>query len=227
MLIHPKQKWRRSRVLFISPYEFDMPIIFDTKPNFDIITFSYENKKLDDEYREIIKPIDHFSINSEFWGETFFRLCKEYKGKFETYGFLNSDIYISISEINRCFDLGDIAELDFWQPSLSQNSHFSHSFLLNDPSKNLETVPFIEIMMPFLSSEVINSICEINKFTKSGWGMDNFLFPKIQESKKLKEPTVIHACQGFHFKPISSITKRFSNGMTAFEEMEALKIELQ
>jgi hypothetical protein len=217
-----KPNWRRKRALIISPLpSVGLLLHNNSEPEFDLITFSYDMTDCPRQLLGDFAPVDHFKFESEFWGSSFFKLCQLVNGRYDSVLFMNSDLYVSISVLNTFFDLNDLYELDFSQPSLSANSYISHAHTKHNPAENVVEVPFIEIMMPCLSAKVINEIVNIGITTISGWGLDNYLFPYIQRKLNLKRPAVIHDCQVLHAKPVSSDVI-YSNGLSASEEMSQL-----
>lgn len=218
-----RPRWRRKRAIVVSPDKVaGLLLLPDSDPNFDLITFSYDGSDLGTDLMNNLKSVQHFAFLSEQWGQSFLKLCHLVSSKYDVVCFMNSDLYVSISNMNNFFDIVDLYNLDFSQPSLSINSYHSHEHTLNIPGGGIKEVPFIEIMMPCLSSQVINEICRINLTTISGWGLDVYLFPYIQRKLKLKQPAVIHDCVVTHCKPVSS-NYIYSDGLTAHEQMVFLR----
>jgi hypothetical protein len=151
-------------------------------------------------------------------------LCREVPQAYDVVFFLNSDILINYSDINRFFDYVDLFDLDICQPALSVNSYFSHNFLLKRAGLEVAIVPFVEIMMPCLSRRVINEMVQLNIFSISGWGMDCHLFPTLVRRMGLRPQCVVHAVSAIHAKPVESGRLTFSNGLTASEERSKLAI---
>jgi len=218
-----KKNWRRSRAVVVSPdKESGLLIYNDAEPDFDLITFSYDGSQLDPLLMNSLVSKDHYAFQSEMWGQSFHTLCGLIGGKYDVVCFMNSDLYVGVSSLNNFFELFDLFELDFAQPSLSANSYISHNHTLNVSTSTVLEVQFIEIMMPCLSSKVINEINRIGMTTISGWGLDCYLFPYIQKKLNLRPPAVIHACQVMHIKPVSS-NILYSDGLTAQEQANKLR----
>ena len=212
-----KSNWKRKRALIVSPLK-DTGILFsnDAEPNFDLITFSFDNEDLNLNLMNNLKVTKHYKFESEAWGESFFKLCCLIDCSYEVISFMNSDLFVSISSINNFFEINDFFGLDFSQPSLSINSYISHEHTRHIPGGGVMRVPFIEIMMPCLSSKVIKEVKEIGLTTISGWGLDCELFPFIENKLNLKPPAVIHDCQVIHAKPVSS-NFIYSDGLNAVQ----------
>jgi hypothetical protein len=218
-----KSNWKRRRALIISPLvEAGILLFNDAIPNFDIITFSFDNSDLNLDLINNLEVTKHYKFESEAWGESFFKLCKLIDPSYEVVMFMNSDLFASISSINYFFEINDFFELDFSQPSLSVNSYISHDHTKHIPGGGVKQVPFIEIMMPCLSSLVVNQVNEIGITTISGWGLDCELFPFIENKLNLKPPAVIHDCQVIHAKPVSS-NFIYSDGLNAVQQQLMIK----
>lgn len=222
-----KPNWRRRRAVIVSPMpEMGVLIYNDGKPDFDIFTYAYDESELDYSKMNGLNPIDHYKFVSEFWGESFLKLCKFINNRYEVVCFMNSDLFVTVTSLNKFFEINDLFSLDFSQPSLSDNSYYSHLHTKNIPGGGVVEVPFIEIMMPCLSNTVINEICKINKTTISGWGLDVYLFDYIRKKLTLTKPAVIHDCEVVHIKPIES-NRIFSDGLSAYEQMKELELYLE
>lgn len=219
-----RKNWKRKRAVVISPDKASGLLIRnDAEPNFDLITFNYDSSDLDVQLMWGMESKCHYAFESEFWGESFFKLCGLIDESYEVVCFMNSDLFVGVSSLNEFFDTNDLFGLDFSQPSLGANSYFSHPHTVNIPGACAVQVPFIEIMMPCLSREVINEINRLGLYTISGWGLDVDLFPFIQRKLKLKAPAVVHTCQVIHSKSVSSGGVKYSDGLTAREQMEKLR----
>lgn len=215
--------WRRRRALIVSPLKEMGSLIYnDATTDFDLFTFSFNDSEITHDIVKSLNPIEHFKFKSEFWGESFLKLCNLINHKYDVVCFMNSDLYVSVSSLNKFFEINDLFALDFSQPSLSANSYYSHPHTRHIPGGGVIEVPFIEIMMPCLSANVINEICRIGVTTISGWGLDTSLFPYIKNKMNLKNPAVIHDCVVVHVKPVESF-RSYSDGLNANEQMDNLK----
>lgn len=215
----------RKRNLVVIPQEnFGMFIDANVENEFDLVTYSYNGFESIQDYTYPLERYLHIKLITEFWGESFFNLClKLVKLDFDHVLFLNGDIKISVSTINKLFEVASKDELDFFQASLSHCSFYSHDFLLNNPFKKIEKVPFVEVMMPGLSKKVVAEIVNLNLYSISGWGMDFCLFPYIEKKIKAHGQYCIHECIATHTKPVESHNMKFSNGKSANEELEAFR----
>lgn len=220
------RNWVRRRALIIAPDpQFGLLISKDVQPNFDLITFSYDSSPINPELLNGVSAAEHFSFQSEFWGESFLKLCKLIVDKYDVVCFMNSDIYAQVHQLNRFFDIVDLFKLDFSQPALSRSSFYSHEFTLFNPLHSVVVSPFVEIMMPCLSNTVIREIVSINLTTISGWGIDIHLFPFIQRRLGLRLPAIVHECVVIHCKPVQS-SRLYSDGLSASQQAHMLELQL-
>jgi hypothetical protein len=223
-----RANWRRKRLVVVSPSPVWGSLLTpNAAPDFDLMTYSFDGSEATELCTSLPGYKGHFSFVSEMWGESLHKLFPLIPAEYEVVQFLNSDIFISYAEINKFFDYVDMFALDVSQPALSLNSFYSLSWLLKKTSIEVEPVPFVEGMMPCLSRAVIDELVRIGLYTISGWGIDQFLFQIIVERLKLRPQAVVHAVTAVHTKPVESSEMRFSNGMNADEERNALGLECQ
>lgn len=219
-----RNAWKRKRLVVVSPNSgWGSLMPQDASPDFDLITYSYDGTDQTELCSSLPGFQQHITLNTEMWGESLKHLFATIPVEYEVVLFLNSDIYISYSEINKLFDYADLFGLDICQAALSANSFYSFQFLLKKPHIDVEIVPFVELMMPCLSRAVIDEFNRIDAFTISGWGMDMYIFQNIVERLGLRPQCVVHAASALHTKPVESGGMRFSNGKTAQEECLEMK----
>ncbi|MEY5002544.1 MAG: hypothetical protein RL678_353 [Pseudomonadota bacterium] len=219
----PATNWRRSRALVVSPFvKWGELIQEDARREFDLIFYSYEELPLTHYQRTKIEPDGFLSFRSEFFGESIVKIYRELYSKYEVIMIVNSDVYCEVSTINTMFNLGDLYGLDFFQPAHSPNGYISHPHLVRQNILDVREVSHIEIVAFALSKKAIEHVLELGIYSISGWGMDNILFPYIQQKYGLKKSAVIDCCTIFHLKENESGSMRFSNSLTAAEEMELI-----
>jgi hypothetical protein len=219
-----RKSWKRKRLVIVAPSsEWGTLLPHDADPEFDLMTYSYDGSEQTAAGGALPGVVGHIALKTEMWGESLKLLFAKIPAEYEVVFFLNSDIYMSYSSINRLFDYADLFALDICQPALSLNSFYSHQFLLKKTAIDVEAVPFVEIMMPCLSRAVIDEMNRLGIFSISGWGLDKYVFANIVERLKLRPQCVVHAVTAIHTKPVESSRMRFSNGKTAHEECEELR----
>lgn len=211
-----------TNYVIIPQENFGMQIIADDEQCFELITYSYMGMGAIVDYVFPLRLFKHLILKTEFWGESFFKLCKEI-GMLEDCEraiFLNGDIEINVSALNSMFETAKQNDYDFFQAALTKDSYYSHDFLLKSESILNEKVPFIEIMMPGLSIRVIKEIAKRRVYTISGWGMDACLFRSIEKAINSNGQFCIMSCEAKHLKPVESHKTTYSNGKTAEEELD-------
>jgi hypothetical protein len=221
--------WRRSRAVFVPLDRNHEPLIcFDTKPSFNFITYSYENLDLGEfNYSLAHKPQYHAKFTSNGIGESFFNLTKLFKGRFGNNLFIVSDVYITVSEVNKLFDIADLFSLDIYQASLSKDSYYSHPHTLHRADGGIAPAPFAEWTVTGHSAAVWDAIGDLGLYSISGYGMDAYLVPAIQRKLNLKPPAVVHYCQSHLCRPVSSYSRTMQNGLTPIQEMRLLRDRIQ
>lgn len=221
--------WRRSRAVFLGLEDDQVPLLeFDIEKSFNLITYSYTNKDLYDyPYKLSAQPDFHAKFSSDGAGESVFILSKLFKGRFQTNLTLPSDNYVTISELNRLFDIADLFSLDVYQISLSKDSYFSHPHTVNRPGLGIEEAPFAEWVGGGMSSQIWDAINELGVYSISGYGMDAFLIPAIQRKMGLKPPAIVHYCQMHQVRPVSSLPRVFRNGLTSMKELQLIRKQVE
>lgn len=128
------------------PQESHPPlIILDTTPEFEICSYSYDGGG---DRGTVPLGSEFVRLKTEFWGETFFKLCTLLPAKFprvEFFSFINGDVMVSVSDYNKMFRIADLIGAKWFQPSLSRDSHFSFAWTLNQPGSWYRQVAWCEI----------------------------------------------------------------------------------
>lgn len=216
--------WRRKRCLILPLEHWDCLVSNDAIPQFDVVTYSYDPKLRERKLTGLqVHSQRHYSLETSFWGESLFELCKRMAGAYQVYGFLNGDVLTSVADLNRCFEIGDLYQLDNFQPSLSVSSYSSHPHTLNTANLSYEIVPFVEIMMPFMSDRFLREYVNFGYWNYSGWGVDVFLWPYLLRNLGFERTAIVHASVALHCKPVESGSRIFPNGLSASQELEHLR----
>ena len=102
--------------------------------------------------------------------------------RYEAILFLDDDIHISPSDIDRLFGTVTAVGLDLAQASLSPNS-CCHFEILKQPGagRGLTPLTAVEIMMPVISSRALREFGWVFDEGISGWGVDLLLSAKVRE----------------------------------------------
>jgi hypothetical protein len=96
------------------------------------------------------------------------RLPNTYRG----WGFIDDDIEVDTQTLNELFQVGEMLQLDLYQPALTQDSACSHVQLKRAPGSYVRSTPFVEIMSPFMSRRALGRFRHLFARTESGWGLD-------------------------------------------------------
>jgi hypothetical protein len=135
-------------------------------------------------------------------------------------GFVDDDISISTSDINRLLALSRICNLSAAQPALSLTSvgTLEYPWLRHRPGVMLHRVPLVEIMAPFIRKDLLDLAMPWIEGMHSGYGLDRYVMPLVAAHHGLWRFAVIDQCLMGHMRPLTSMTKRFSNGLLSTEE---------
>jgi hypothetical protein len=114
----------------------------------------------------------------------------------------DDDLRCDARTIHEMFELFHHYELRLAQPSLSQDSNYSHEITLHHPECILRYTNFIEPMAPIFS-RVALQIC-LPTFTQcqSGWGLD-YVWPKLLSNAPDKV-AIIDAVTVVHTRPVGN-----------------------
>ncbi|MBI4984257.1 MAG: hypothetical protein HZC24_02620 [Rhodocyclales bacterium] len=137
------------------------------------------------------------------------------------YGFLDDDIELAVSDINRLLDIGRRCGLDVFQPSLSADSYGSFAHLFNDPGVWLRETSFVEVMMPFFSNFAFSACKSTFGESISGWGLDFIWSSRM--ARQGRRLAVVHDVVAAHRRPSTSTGWKFANGMTSWDELAQIK----
>ncbi|MDE3236516.1 MAG: hypothetical protein KGO81_11215 [Bacteroidota bacterium] len=203
-------------------------VFFDAAPQFEILLFNYSGK---DQTTPSNTHYDYLiSAATECKGQVLYEVEKylheNHNVKYNYIGFLDDDIILKVSDINFMLHIARLYELDAFQPSVLHDSFHSHRFNLTDSSRLLRLVSWVEIMAPFFKHELLIAARPFLSRSISSYGIDCYVIPFYQKIMGMEKTAVIHAVAIHHFQQITSSQKRYSNGLTAFEEAEKFRAEI-
>lgn len=213
------------------PFNDEVNIIFDKKPNFTTIVTSF---LLEQDPSIFPYPVDYFfNIRTECKGDMIQQQIKIVDNLIKDYKFVamyDDDIEIKVSEIEKVFEYAEQNELDLFAPSLTHDSHHTYDFTLNKNSE-IRKVDWVEIMMPHFSKRFIeqfkNHLKNLSKYDfKSGYGYDIYLWPKVLEEIN-GNCAIIDNVLAKHNRAITSHGKVFTNGMNPIDEMNIVKTYIE
>lgn len=141
--------------------------------------------------------------------------------EYQYYAFIDNDIEITTSQVNRLFRICVKNRTQLHQPTLTARSHCSHSWLYKRrfSRTDIRIVPFVELMMPFFHREALLKCLHTFRESESGWGLD-LLWAKILEGNT----TVSDSVSVVHSKPLESGSWVLACGKTAIQELEEIKV---
>ena len=119
----------------------------------------------------------------------------------ESYGYVwfpDDDILCDPQDINRLFACMQQYDLDIAQPSLTEDSYFSHLITLRQPGYVMRLTNFVEVMMPCLKTSYLEKLLPRLEGSYTGWGMD-FGWADV---KLTRRAGVIDAIGMTHARPV-------------------------
>ena len=143
--------------------------------------------------------------------------------KYKYIGVFDDDLVCSFSGINEILSIAKKYKLDSFQPSLTEDSFFSHRFTLKKDSKLLHYVKWVEIMCPIYDSNLFKLSASFFKESISSWGLDCYVFPIVSRINSYSKHAVIDQVSVSHIRDMRSTKTKYSNGLKAEEECEKLR----
>jgi hypothetical protein len=201
----------------------------DVAPEFDLMTFDYSGgARLDAGSFPWASEHLYLSRATECKGQIYLEVSQfmkgELAGKYAYIGLIDDDIILSVSGINTMLFLAKVHGLDSFAAALSRDSVFSHEFSLQVPGFMLRSVPWVEIMMPFYRTQLFLEAESFYPHTISGYGIDCYVMPLMCRQLNMRNVALIDAVAARHVKPVTSSSRRYSNGLTAMEELEQIHL---
>lgn len=199
-------------------------VCFDQTPAFDLLTIDYTGAA-----PTPTLPIanHHFrSLKTEGKGQTFsivFDFLERSDRVYRYVGILDDDIVLKVSDINYLLHIAGCFDLDSFAPSLGEDGFHSHHHTLNQESRLLHPVPWVEVMMPFYKVELFKMAAPFFRHSISSWGIDKYVVPLMQKLSDRPRTAVIDGILATHVRPIRSSGKVHSNGLTPFQEMNIVR----
>lgn len=212
-------------------------IIIDAEPLFDISIFDYSGSLAKDQQPNSV------TIKSKKWEGQCKLLSAATEGKGEIInnivsnadntqslyiGIFDDDILARVSDINKAVSIGEKSGFASFQPSLARCSHYSHKFTLNQKGSKARRVPWVEIMMPIIKTDLLMAAKPFLASNVSSWGLDCYVFPMLALTENIGgHHAVIDASIAAHIRRISSGDKIYRNGLTGRQEKAATKSACQ
>ena len=199
-----------------------VPELFGEEREFDVALHVY-----DDNCPKIGEP----EYQWEREGEKLNVAATLLPGIYEQYkavAFLDDDLTVSTDQLNRLFHIPEnLPYVQMWQPSLSRSSFVSWSHLITTPewetafltmcatgcTSPIRCVPFVEIMCPFFTREIMPEVMKTLDINQSGWGLDCFIWPKIAAAYVIDNIAI------GHYRPPARRERLLQNGLTCQQEL--------
>lgn len=135
-------------------------------------------------------------------------------------GFVDDDVVLRFSDVVSLLAVARIHRLSAVQPAVTLNSSLCNEYpwLRQRTSLLLHRVPVVEIMAPFIRSDLLSCSLPFLRGVRSGYGFDRFALPLCAEHLGDWRFAVVDSCPMSHARPLSSVHRRFSNGLLSKEE---------
>jgi len=213
-------------LLLVIPQSALCMVLWDVKPSYTIFTYSHTGEEMQPGFLSSTEsilacPAKHLVFKSEGWGESLdyiLEFCDGYK----LILIASDDTFIRSSDIQYLFALAACHGLDFFHPSLSACSYYTHSHLVNKPGSIVRCVPHIEGIFPGFSSKAVDCLKSHTGISTSGYGLDVYLWPEVAKRNGLRT-AVIDAVMTRHCRPVRTGTIQYSNGFTSRDETEYVR----
>ena len=135
-------------------------------------------------------------------------------------GFIDDDVLIPTSAINTLLAVARIHRLSAAQPAVSFGSSLcqEYGWLRQRACTTLHRVPIVEIMAPFIRSDLLDLAMPFLQSVRSGYGLDRFALPLCAAHLKAWRFGAVDLTPMAHVRVFGSLEKRFSNGLLSKEE---------
>ena len=134
--------------------------------------------------------------------------------------FIDDDVLLRASDINTLLAMARIHDLSAAQPAVTFNSSLcqEYGWLRQRACSSLHRVPIVEIMAPFIRSDLLELVMPFLSGVRSGYGFDRFALPLCAAHLGVWRFAAIDSTPLSHVRQFGSLEKRFSNGLLSKEE---------
>ena len=175
---------------------------------------------------------DHSSIiRHEFKGGkwqgifNFFQENPSYLNDYDYFFFPDDDIETTSSNILKFFDQCRKHDLKLAQPALKADSYFSHLITVERSAFSLRHTTFVELMIPYMSKQVLQKCLPFFENTQFGWGLD-FIWANFTDSPT-EQVGIVDITPVGHYRPLAGDNSLTIQAIQAQETMyKELKIFL-
>jgi hypothetical protein len=135
-------------------------------------------------------------------------------------GFVDDDVLLRFSDINTMLAMARIHQLAALQPSVSFSGSLcdEYSWLRQRACLSLHRVPIVEIMSPFIRSDLFACSLPFLTGIRSGYGLDRFALPLCADHLGCWRFAAIDLAPMSHVRPLSSVNRRFTSGLQSKDE---------
>nr|WP_170951101.1 hypothetical protein [Synechococcus sp. UW106] len=143
-------------------------------------------------------------------------------------GFIDDDVLISASAINRLLAVARIHNLSAAQPAVRFGSSLcqEYGWLRQRACTTLHRVPIVEIMSPFLRRDLLDLAMPFLTGVRSGYGLDRFALPLCAAHLNAWRFGAVDLTPLTHVRVFGSLEKRFSNGLRSKEEEYLVRLRV-
>ncbi|QNI74325.1 hypothetical protein [Synechococcus sp. NOUM97013] len=194
--------------------------VLDQPLNCEVVLFDWTGEGVDPDHNP-----HHFTVMSvateckgHLMEEAWKRLPVLQSGHFM--GFVDDDVLLRSSDINTLLAMVRIYNLSAAQPAVTFTSSLcqEYGWLRQRASSSLHRVPIIEIMAPFIRSDLLQLAMPFLRGVRSGYGLDRFALPLCAAHLGAWRFAAIDSTPLSHVRQFGSLEKRFSNGLQSKEE---------
>ena len=134
--------------------------------------------------------------------------------------FIDDDVLLRASDINTLLAMARIHDLSAAQPAVTFNSSLcqEYGWLRQRACSSLHRVPIVEIMAPFIRSDLLELVMPFLSGVRSGYGFDRFALPLCAAHLGVWRFAAIDSTPLSHVRQFGSLDKQFSNGLLSKEE---------
>ena len=135
-------------------------------------------------------------------------------------GFIDDDVLLRSSDIQTLLATARIYNLSAAQPAVTFSSSLcqEYGWLRQRACTTLHRVPIVEIMAPFIRSDLLELSMPFLNGVRSGYGFDRFALPLCATHLKAWKFAAVDLTPLAHIRTLGSLEKRFSNGLRSKEE---------
>ncbi|WP_181707803.1 hypothetical protein [Chthonobacter rhizosphaerae] len=114
----------------------------------------------------------------------------------------DDDLATNAATINELFEIHRAFKLELSQPSLSDQSYYTHPVTMNHPAFFIRFTNFVEIMMPLFSRGLLQRVWSDFEHSNSGWGFD-VVWPSVTQFPRV---AIVDALTVTHTRPLRGST---------------------